>query len=379
MSKLSTIVGTSLATDPVQAVQELALAIAQPDTSLVIFFCSSKYSLPELEKALAATFSCPVIGCTSAGEIASDSGYTDSGIVGVSLSSPDLIPHPKLISNLSTFNLTKGDYLAKTLRAELQQNQDFNPATMFGFLLVDGLSMQEEKLVAALHNALGNVTIIGGSAADDYAFKSTWVYFEGMFHADAALITLFETTLPFRTFQIHHYQPTPVRLVITESNSDLRIVSEINGFPAVEEYARALGITIEELTPAICAANPLMLKVGDDYYVRGLQKVNADGSLSLYCAIDTGLVLTMGRGNQQPENLESNFAKLRNDLPGLKLILGCDCHSRRLELRQKNGIKEAEKVLKGVNFIGFSTYGEQFNGLHVSQTLTGIAIGEPVQ
>jgi hypothetical protein len=27
------------------------------------------------------------------------------------------------------------------------------------------------------------------------------------------------------------------------------------------------------------------------------------------------------------------------------------------------------------NAVGFSTYGEQFNGIHVNQTLTGVAIG----
>jgi len=28
--------------------------------------------------------------------------------------------------------------------------------------------------------------------------------------------------------------------------------------------------------------------------------------------------------------------------------------------------------------IGFNTYGEQFNGMHINQTFTGVAIGRPV-
>jgi hypothetical protein len=33
-------------------------------------------------------------------------------------------------------------------------------------------------------------------------------------------------------------------------------------------------------------------------------------------------------------------------------------------------------IVKNTSFIGFRTYGEQFNSVHVNQTLTGVAIGE---
>jgi hypothetical protein len=376
MSKLSTKIGNSFAPDPIQAVQELAQAIHQPDTCLVIFFASSKYDLPALEQALTGAFSCPVIGCTSVGEITSRTGYTENSIVGVSLSSSELIVHPRLIMPLHEFNASQGEQLAQSLRRELQTSKGFNPKKMFGLLLVDGMSMLEEKLVATLHNSLGGVTFIGGSAADDFRFDATYVYFNGKFHANAAVITLFETNLPFKAFQIHHYEPTDIRLVITESDSDLRIVSEINGYPAAEEYARIIGVSVADLSPALFGANPLMLKVDGDYYLRTLQKANPDGSLTLYCAIDTGLVLTVGRGKGQAANLEKNLAQLRRDLPTLNLVLGFDCFSRRLELQARGWTAKAEELLKGINFIGFSTYGEQFNGLHVTQTLTGIAIGD---
>jgi hypothetical protein len=37
-----------------------------------------------------------------------------------------------------------------------------------------------------------------------------------------------------------------------------------------------------------------------------------------------------------------------------------------------------EQVFRDNNTVGFSSYGEQYLGVHVNQTLTGIAIGEPV-
>jgi len=163
--------------------------------------------------------------------------------------------------------------------------------------------------------------------------------------------------------------------VITESDCTTRTVREINGGPAAQEYAEAVGLEVKELTPQVFAAYPVMLKIGGEYYVRSIQKANPDGSLTFYCAIDNGLVLTVAKGKALLENLRQRLEKIHSDIPRVKLVLGCDCILRRLELQQKNLIAEAADILRGSEFIGFSTYGEQFNGIHVNQTLTGIALG----
>lgn len=368
--------GASVSPDPMQAVQEVHRAIHQADACLVILFVSSKYDLNALEDALKDVFPCPAIGCTTAGEITSNAGYMAGGLVGVSLASPELFVHPKLISPLSSFGLTEGEGLSRALRAELKLGGDFDPRKMFSLLLVDGLSMLEEQVVATLHRALSGLHLIGGSAGDDLSFQKTHVYFEGRFHTNAAVLSLFETSLPFVTFQTQHFEPTDSRLVITESDCASRTVTEINGGPAASEYAKAVGLEIAELNPQIFAAHPVMLRIGGQYYVRSIQKVNPDGSLTFFCAIDDGLVLTVGRGRQLVESLAESLATLREQLPTLKLILGCDCILRRLELQQKGLTEAAGQVLKDVDFVGFSTYGEQFNGIHVNQTLTGVALGE---
>jgi hypothetical protein len=48
---------------------------------------------------------------------------------------------------------------------------------------------------------------------------------------------------------------------------------------------------------------------------------------------------------------------------------------RRLEGAQSGLKDQVEKLFQDNNAIGFNSYGEQFNGVHVNQTLTGIAIG----
>jgi hypothetical protein len=367
--------GYSSLPDASQAAMELAACIRQPEMQIVIFFCSSLYDLNALGPALKEQFGCPVVGCTTAGEITSEAGYVKEGIVGVSLSSKELVAHPKLIHPLDKFGVTEAQSLVRELHQELRLYSEFDPAHMFGLFLLDGLSMLEEQIVASVQSQLGRVSVIGGSAGDDLSFRETHLYWEGHFLKNAAVLTLFETTLPFKIFQTQHFEPTDTRLVITESDCATRTVQEINAGPAAEEYAKAVGLEVKELTPQVFAAHPVMLNIGGEYYVRSIQKANPDGSLTFYCAIDTGLVLTVAKGKALLENLHANFDTLRQEVHGLKLVLGCDCILRRLELQQKGLLSHAPNVLRGADFIGFSTYGEQFNGIHVNHTLTGVALG----
>jgi hypothetical protein len=43
----------------------------------------------------------------------------------------------------------------------------------------------------------------------------------------------------------------------------------------------------------------------------------------------------------------------------------------------QRGLKSTvDEIYRQANSVGFCTYGEQFWGVHVNQTLTGLAIGE---
>ena len=367
--------GASVLTDAEQAVRDLHDQIAQPEMDVVILFCSPEYDLDVLGRALREKFPCPILGCTTAGEISSVTGYTQGGLVGASLRSDELVIHRRIIQPLDRFGIDEAEALAVDLRSKLQLANSLSNPHHFGILLVDGMSMREEEMVARLHTALKGLPLIGGSAGDGLNFRKTWIYEDGRFISNAAVYALFETTLPFETFRVQHFEPTMTRLVITESNNATRTVYEINGMPAAEEYARAVGLQVNELSPFVFAAYPVMLRIGDEYYVRSIQKTNEDGSLTFFCAIDNGLVLTVAQGVGLIENLRESLEAVLERIPHVKLVLGCDCILRRLEMEQKKLTAAANDILRGLPFLGFSTYGEQFNGIHVNQTLTGIALG----
>jgi hypothetical protein len=201
------------------------------------------------------------------------------------------------------------------------------------------------------------------------------VYHDGRFHEGAGILACVDTTLPFSSFMLQHFAPTDTKLVITEADVATRRVLEIDGEPAADRYARVVGLDTSRLSPQVFAAHPVMLRLGGRYYVRSIQRVNGDGSLSFFCAIDTGLVLTLARPTDLVTDLEAHLKAATSSLDNLSLILGFDCVLRRLELEQAGRLSSANAVLAPYPFLGFSTYGEQYNGLHMNHTMTGLALG----
>ena len=235
--------------------------------------------------------------------------------------------------------------------------------------------MREEPVVRTLKNVLGRISLVGGSAGDDFKFIRTWVFHDGAFHTDSAVLILATTTLPFKAFKTQHFVSDAERLVVTEADPVRRTVAEINGLPAAEEYARLVCLNQEELTALHFATSPVVVVIDGTDYVRSIQKANADGSLTFFCAIDEGLVLRVAHGKDLLENLNKAFDTVRAEIGPPQLVLTCDCILRNLEIT-KNGLKDAAgEVFRKNNAVGFSTYGEQYGGVHVNQTLTGIAFG----
>ncbi len=106
---------------------------------------------------------------------------------------------------------------------------------------------------------------------------------------------------------------------------------------------------------------------------RGL---NDDGSLTFFCAIDEGVVLTLARREDIVANLDAFFRKVRHDVGVPQLVIGFDCILRSLEAEKRQVKHQLGRILSANNVVGFCTYGEQFGAMHVNQTFTAVAIGE---
>lgn len=375
MSQLCVKKGASQSLNPKQAVQELAAALYDPDAQLVVFYCSPSYDLDALGREIAARFAgLRVVGCTTAGEI-TPLGYLQGSITGVSIGGDGFRVATGHIDALRDFKFARGEALGEALLAELARTGPVPTGeTAFGFLLVDGLSQQEEGLVSSLYRSLRDIQLFGGSAGDSTRFERTFVYYDGAFHTDSAVFTIVCPKNRFLVFKTEHFIAGGEKMVVTEANPSQRIVTEINGEPAGQEYARMVGLAVDKLTPMIFSAHPVVVTIGGQTYVRSIQKVNDDESLTFFCAIEKGIVLTVARGVDLVENLAQAFASVREQIGPPQLILGCDCILRNLEVDQRGLTDRVSELMRENNVIGFATYGEQFNAMHVNQTFTGVAI-----
>ncbi|AOE85387.1 nitric oxide-sensing protein NosP [Pseudomonas sp. TCU-HL1] len=367
----------SLATEAEAVAQDLARQLIHPYLGFVLFFCSAEYDLETLGQALEQYFGgVRLVGCTSAGEI-TPQGYGRNCVSAVGFDHRSFSIASALVDEMDRFGLIDAQQLVERLVQDCRANS-LAPIKghSFALTLLDGLSSREELVLAALGAAFGSIPHFGGSAADDHHLKHTHVYYEGRFHAGAAVVVLVNTALDFEVFSTHHILPGVEKLVVTRADNASRRVYELNAEPAAEVYARMIGVPVQALDLRMFAAHPLAVRLGDSYYVRSIQRVNADLSLSFYCAVENGIVLTAMHPGPLLPNLEALFQRLGDRLGPPLLTIGCDCFLRRLEIEGDAGaVARTSDVLRQHRVIGFNSYGEQFNGMHINQTFTGVAVG----
>ena len=376
VDELTIRIAHSCESDPRTAVTELHDRLTGPESALVLFFCSSEYDRDSLARELAGRFGdVPVVGCTTAGEIG-PAGCRNHSISGVSLPASWFTVAIGHLDDVRQVRTSDGMAFAQGLRRRLEETVvERDGRSAFALLLVDGLFGHEEQLAHSLQLGLGELPLVGGSAGDSMGFDRTFVYWGGRFRPDAAALVLVDTSLPFVEFKTQHFVPTAERLVVTDADPSERLVREINGLPAAQEYARVLGVEPGELSPAHFAASPVVVLIDGANYVRAIQRVTPDGGLKLYCAIERGVVLRVARGVDLVANLKDALSRVQARIGPPRLVLAFDCILRRLEMAGAGLDDAVNEVLRGCRAVGFNTYGEQFCGVHVNQTLTAVAIG----
>lgn len=376
-STSSVITAETFQLDSTKAIHELYQQFAGHDIGFILFFCSSAYPLAELELELKRHFQhLEVMGCTTAGEIG-HSGYNKNSISAIGFLHRDFSISGMQIP-LENFTLESAQKSVAELitRCKSQMKAPIENGT-FVLTLIDGLTSQEESVLLTLNTALGRIPHFGGSAGDDERLSYTHVYSDGVFHEKSALVIMVNTHCPFEVFSTHHIESLGSKLVVTKADSEHRRVYEFNAEPAALVYAREIGLDVNELRPEIYALNPLAVKVGNEFYVRSIQKVNPDLSLDFYCAVDNGIVVTAMKPGNVIDNLSQKLTKVSEQLGEIQLIIGCDCFLRRKEVEVTHRNQAMQKLLRRFHVVGFNTYGEQLGGIHVNQTFTGVAIGAP--
>lgn len=301
-----------------------------------------------------------VILCSSAGEY-SNSGFREHAIVGFSYD-----------TNFAEVIEIKTPAIRslKSLQSGYEKVKS-NP-NAFLLLLSNGLSMGEESILSTLFFIDDDFKIIGGSAGDYCNFKGTNIYI-GEKKVDSVGI-YFNIKKKTRIIKENIYYSTGKKLLITKADTIQRTVYEINGNKASVEYAKALGISENELSNKFID-HPLGRVVKDTTFISSPMKINPDKSITFYSQIlpDTFVEVL------QPSNIMESFKSTINQIgfkPGF--ILSIHCILRCLKFKKNNTWTELDKALLPVtsNQVGFISYGEQFYKRHLNQTMVILVVEE---
>jgi hypothetical protein len=369
------VVITSHSGDAAAVARDLARGLRGRALAGALVFCSHRFARQPLATAIAQVVGdVPLVGCTSAGEL-SERGYDEDCVVFVGFPARSFRMAAHCFDDLDHFDPARGGQAVRAAVAALYHDGGFaHHAALF---LVDGLSHREELLAMTVQEALGQTVLVGGSSGDGMLFRETGILFGDRFHTDAAVVVMLASRRSLHAFSAHHYLPGAEKMVVTAADPERRVVFQINARPAAEEYARIAGRVSggEPLDAVFFAAHPPMVRAGGGHYVRAIQSVNPDGSLTFYGAIDSGVVLTVGQPRDRLNQLEMLFDQIEHDLGSIDHVIGFDCVLNRIdaESRQLSGAVSQLYSRRGV--IGFNTYGEQFHAAHINQTLSGLAIG----
>ena len=354
--------------------QRIVAAFSGISLAHVIVFASPSIDFPQLIGDLHASFKCPVAGCTSAGEISED-GFVEEHVLVVGLPSRWFAARTVLIDNLSTRDFGQLNDMLIQNRMALTATNPGKP-NGFSFLMVDALSRCADQLLAAISPGIRGFPLFGGSVGDGLRFQEAAVAYEGRTYENAATLTFVVTTCDVHVFSANHMAPGETRMVVTHADPADGIVRRINDEPAAIEYARLIGKDPLQLDDITLAENPLTLRAGETFDIQAIQRVTKDGHLVFSSTIEEGTVLSVAQSQDIATHMDAELTQIINGY-GTADFLVCDCVGRRIEAQKTQSSRKLNEVVKKHGVRGFSACGQQIGPLHMTHTLTGVALFPP--
>ena len=359
------------------AIGAAAASLPLDTAEMVLLLHGPNHTGEAMEHALARLDPTRFFGCSTSGEI-TPSGYRDNTLSAIAFDRKVFRCVARKIEGLGGFGFQQARELVLSMQWELRQKApQSSKSSTFALMLIDSLSQAEEFVAAALGSELGTIHLVGGSTGDNWQLQRTPVLYQGEYYDDSAVLLLVHSELPFRHYNFHNFAPTDKRGVITAATPSERLVHEINGAPAVQEYARLCGIDPDALNQEILAIYPAIITVGDRAYPRGFLQILEDGSLRCACAIDEGVVFRLSTQVDYVEHMTQTFDRIRLDLGQKLTVLAFECAARRQMVEQQGLEAEVSALFSAANVWGFSCMGEQSNSLNMNNSFNCLAFQLP--
>jgi hypothetical protein len=352
----------------------------------MLVFCSHSYDLGELLGAINRRSSgVPLIGCSTAGEIAT-SGPGDAGVVVTALGGPGFA-----VTTAAAVNASGNLRAAGAEVAQCVSGLNGHPHRAL-VLLTDGLAGDQQEIVRGAYGVIGaSVPLVGGCAGDDLEMSTTYQLHNDLVLRNAVVGAALGSEAPLGIGVRHGWRRVGEPVLVTASANNR--VHTLNDRPAVDVYFEHLDPPLDaRRDPAaftrFALTHPLGLSArsGEDH-VRFVGEANFDdGSLGFIAEVPQGALAWFMEGDDASV-LEATGAACADALaplhgqPPLGLI-AFDCIARRGILGEAGITTEVSRVAQsagGAPVAGFYTYGEIArthgqSGFH-NQTLVVLAVG----
>ena len=360
-------------------------ALRHDGAKLLVVFCSQAQDLPALLRQIRARAGeVPVIGCTTAGAIAS-SGPSDASVVVTALGGDGFAVRTAVATEASRGLREAGARVAHCLpvRTDL-------PYKVL-LLLTDGLAGDQQEIVRGAHGVLGAaVPLVGGCAGDDLKMSQTFQLCGDQVLTDSVVAAGIASDAPLGVGVRHGWRRVGEPMLVTASAGS-RVYS-LDDQPALDAYLKHLGVAEparpdQEALARLALTHPLGLsRPGGEDQVRFIGGGDyEERSLSCIAEVPQGALVWIMEGDARSV-LEATDAAAGDSLAALggRSPLGMfafDCIARRGVLGDEGIRAEIERlaaIAPGTPVAGFYTYGEiartrGVRGFH-NQTLVVLAI-----
>ena len=190
-------------------------AIVGEDPRLLVVFCSDSYDLPGLLGSIRERAGdVPLIGCSTAGEIAT-SGPGDASVVITAFGGSGFSVNTAVAGDASTRLREAGADVASAI-----DGVEEKPHRVL-MLLTDGLAGDQQEIVRGAYGVLGaGVPLVGGCAGDGLKMKQTFQLHDGEVLTDAVVAAAIASDAPFGIGVRHGWRKVGEPMLVTGSGDN---------------------------------------------------------------------------------------------------------------------------------------------------------------
>lgn len=379
-------VGQSMDTDSYTAgVEAATLAVAGRSAALLIVFCSDSHDLEQLLAGVnESSGNAPLIGCSTAGEIAT-AGPADLSVVITALGGEGFSV-ATAASSLDGDRLSEGGAAVASSLAHVEEREH-----RVLLLLTDGLAGDQQEIVRGAYAVAGAGTpLVGGCAGDDLKMTATVQLHGSEVLTNSVVAAAVASDAPLGVGVRHGWRRVGDPMVVTKS-SDNRVYA-LDDQPALDVYLARLDAPAEAAVDAsaftrFAMTHPLgLVRRSQEEHVRFVADANfEDRSLGCIAEVPQGGMAWIMQGDddsvlEATDQACSDALDALDGNPPLGLI-AFDCIARRGILGDsgiRGEIAQIATRADGAPVAGFYTYGEIARtagvaGFH-NQTLVVLAV-----